>query len=66
VELPPKKAGEFSQLGNARQRQPMHTLLIQNKHIAAILVDGVGGTEAGHCEGPRSASCNSDAGTREM
>ena len=26
-----------------------HTLLIQNKHITTIQVDGVGGTETGHC-----------------
>jgi hypothetical protein len=27
-----------------------HTLLVQNEDIATVQVNGVGGTEAGHCE----------------
>lgn len=66
VELPPKKAGNVSlgssRLGQFLETRPFaheevvrqfrrRTLLVENEDIAAVQVDGVSGTETGHCRG---------------
>lgn len=64
VELPPKKpggngqqrSGRASQCAVARSKQSKRlTLLVENSDIATGKIDGVRGTQAGHCRG-RSAS----------
>jgi hypothetical protein len=52
VEFPPKKAGllVYAGLGDRLVRQiTALTLLVENDDVAAGEVDGMRGTEAGHC-----------------
>lgn len=50
VELPPKKAGKSAHRPKSWGMDHL-TLLIENEDVSTIEVDGVGGTETGHCNG---------------
>lgn len=50
VELPPKKAEKSAHCSKSWEMDYL-TLLIENEDVSTIEVDGVGGTETGHCNG---------------
>lgn len=50
VELPPKKAEKSAYCFETGEMDYL-TLLIENEDVSTIEVDGVGGTETGHCNG---------------
>lgn len=40
-------------------------LFVENDDVATVQVDGVGGTEAGHCDGQRDTREEKESGERE-